>query len=183
VSPDLAFLNTSGAGLEMMLRLTWPAAHNGGVNWNSAAAWNLVNAGTLFTLPGTSLWTVRVDEAVIGTLFEDPSGLSGGGNATLTSAPISGEHDPFGEAMIVDLAFSLTPGTSAEVNGSMLLTPCLSCAGDADCDGIVDISDVLALLAAWGTDDPLFDLAPEGGDGQVDVVDLLALLASWGPCP
>ena len=45
----------------------------------------------------------------------------------------------------------------------------------------VGILDLLALLAAWGTDPggpPDFDV-----DGTVGILDLLALLANWGPCP
>ena len=45
------------------------------------------------------------------------------------------------------------------------------------------VTDFLALLAAWGSGDLLFDIAPDGGNGQVDVADLLALLADWGACP
>ncbi|MCH8153114.1 MAG: hypothetical protein IH830_12180 [Planctomycetes bacterium] len=55
------------------------------------------------------------------------------------------------------------------------------CAPDLDGDGSVGILDLLALLAAWGTDPggpPDFD-----GDGTVGILDLLALLAAWGECP
>jgi hypothetical protein len=36
---------------------------------------------------------------------------------------------------------------------------------------------------AWGTADPLYDIAPPPGDGIVGIQDFLALLGSWGPCP
>ncbi|MCZ6611253.1 MAG: hypothetical protein O6941_01350, partial [Planctomycetota bacterium] len=55
------------------------------------------------------------------------------------------------------------------------------CPWDLDASGSVGITDLLALLAAWGTDPggpPDFD-----GDGTVGIVDLLALLTNWGPCP
>ncbi|MCH7720507.1 MAG: hypothetical protein IH988_05885 [Planctomycetes bacterium] len=55
------------------------------------------------------------------------------------------------------------------------------CPGDLDADGSVGILDLLALLAAWGTDPggpPDFD-----GDGNVGILDLLTLFAAWGPCP
>jgi hypothetical protein len=46
-------------------------------------------------------------------------------------------------------------------------------------DGRVTVTDLLALLGAWG--------APSGcdasGNGVVDVADLLLLLAAWGLCP
>ncbi|MHC5024125.1 MAG: hypothetical protein ACYTGG_09465, partial [Planctomycetota bacterium] len=49
----------------------------------------------------------------------------------------------------------------------------------ADNNGIVDIVDLLALLAQWnGPGSCDFD-----GNGVVNIVDLLALLAAWGPCP
>ncbi len=60
-------------------------------------------------------------------------------------------------------------------------TDCPSCTGDLDGDGSVGASDLLTLLAAWGTDPggpPDFD-----GDGNVGASDLLILLAAWGPCP
>jgi hypothetical protein len=55
------------------------------------------------------------------------------------------------------------------------------CPPDLDGDGFVGISDLLALLAAWGTNPggpPDLD-----GNGIVGIGDLLILLASWGPCP
>jgi hypothetical protein len=57
------------------------------------------------------------------------------------------------------------------------------CPGDTNDDRKVDTSDLLYLLAAWGLDDPLADIAPPGvGDDIVDAQDLLQLLAAWGPC-
>ncbi len=55
------------------------------------------------------------------------------------------------------------------------------CPWDLDANGSVGILDLLALLAAWGTDPggpPDFN-----GDGTVGILDLLTLLANWGPCP
>ncbi len=55
------------------------------------------------------------------------------------------------------------------------------CPWDLDGGGDVGILDLLALLAAWGTDPggpPDFN-----GDGDVGILDLLTLLANWGPCP
>ncbi len=62
-----------------------------------------------------------------------------------------------------------------------LMTPLNQCPWDLDGDVSVGILDLLALLAAWGSDpggSPDFD-----GDGTVGILDLLALLANWGPCP
>jgi hypothetical protein len=54
------------------------------------------------------------------------------------------------------------------------------CPADLDGDGVVDTGDLLALLAAWGSDDADADV---NCDGIVDTADLLALLADWGACP
>jgi hypothetical protein len=57
------------------------------------------------------------------------------------------------------------------------------CPIDIDDDGIVGITDFLALLAAWG---PCPDPCPPScaadlnSDCQVDVSDFLLLLANWG---
>jgi hypothetical protein len=51
------------------------------------------------------------------------------------------------------------------------------CDADLDGDGTVDVTDLLALLGAWGGPDGDVD-----GDGTTDVTDLLALLGAWGPC-
>ena len=55
-----------------------------------------------------------------------------------------------------------------------------SCLADLDNDGNVGTSDLLIVLAAWGSDPggpPDFDC-----DGVVGTADLLFLLANWGPC-
>ena len=56
-----------------------------------------------------------------------------------------------------------------------------TCPADFDDSGDVGISDLLDLLAAWGTDGTGADLADP--TDVVDIADLLALLAAWGPCP
>ncbi|MHC5025093.1 MAG: hypothetical protein ACYTGG_14515 [Planctomycetota bacterium] len=53
------------------------------------------------------------------------------------------------------------------------------CVGDLDCDLVVDVQDLLLLLAAW--DDP-GGAADLNGNGLVEIQDLLILLAAWGPC-
>jgi len=50
-------------------------------------------------------------------------------------------------------------------------------AGD---DDTVNVNDLLALLANWGTDGPGSDLAAP--HDTIDVADLLALLGDWGSC-
>ena len=50
---------------------------------------------------------------------------------------------------------------------------------DINQNGVVDVSDLLILLAQWGKSDPIF--GDVDGNGFVDVFDLLILLSNWGP--
>jgi len=53
--------------------------------------------------------------------------------------------------------------------------------GDLNGDGVVDVSDLLILLAAWGPCSRSGDCPADlNGDGTVNVSDLLLLLANWG---
>jgi hypothetical protein len=54
---------------------------------------------------------------------------------------------------------------------------------DLNGDGVVDVADLLELLAQWGAcaDPPEPCTADLDGNGQVDVADLLQLLAAWDP--
>ena len=59
------------------------------------------------------------------------------------------------------------------------------CVEDNDCpadiieNGVVDVQDVLAILAEFGNINPDYDL---DGSGTVDVGDILIVIASWGDC-
>ena len=52
-------------------------------------------------------------------------------------------------------------------------------AADITDDGIVDISDILAILGYWGSSIPAGDV---DGNGVVDIGDLLMVVGNWGPC-
>jgi hypothetical protein len=55
------------------------------------------------------------------------------------------------------------------------------CPGDLDGDGEVGVSDLVALILAWG---PCSGCAADlDGNGAVGVSDLVALVLAWGPCP
>jgi hypothetical protein len=56
-----------------------------------------------------------------------------------------------------------------------------SCPADFDGNGMVNVLDLLDLIAAWGaTGDTPQDL---NGDSVVTVLDLLVLIGAWGDCP
>ena len=68
------------------------------------------------------------------------------------------------------------PVVAALVPGDVT-SPCVT---DLNDSGATDVDDLLALLAAWGTDGAGADIAAP--NDMVDVNDLLGLLAAWGPC-
>jgi len=61
-----------------------------------------------------------------------------------------------------------------------------TCLGDIVEDGVVDVSDLLALISSWGNcpTSCLADITPQPhGNGSVNVSDLLTVISAWGPCP
>jgi len=54
------------------------------------------------------------------------------------------------------------------------------CPGDANGDEIVDIMDLLAMLAQWGICEDCN--SDHDNNGVVDIEDLLIMLGGWGPC-
>ena len=65
-------------------------------------------------------------------------------------------------------------------NGNGIPDDCETCLGDINQDWVVNVLDLLELLAHWGEPDGSADL---NEDGIVNVIDLLVLLALWGECP
>ena len=96
--------------------------------------------------------------------------------------------DVFGRSVAISGATAIVGAREDDDNGSNSGSAYLfdaaapgMCPWDLNGNGSVGILDLLALLAAWGTDPggpPDFD-----GDGTVGILDLLTLLANWGPCP
>ena len=76
------------------------------------------------------------------------------------------EDTGFGEPPLIDMGcYEYQPPT---------------CPADITGDGVVDVLDLLAVLAAWGSSGGGGEDVT--GDGVVDVLDLLEVLAAWGPC-
>ncbi len=59
-------------------------------------------------------------------------------------------------------------------------TPSALCPADLNGDGTVGVSDILALINAWGQSNSPADL---DGSGTVEVGDVLAMMGEWGVCP
>ena len=75
----------------------------------------------------------------------------------------------------VSMAY-LTP--SLDMNNNSVPDTCDLARGDSNLDGVVDITDLLNLLAAWGVCNRCVEDTDD--DGLVNVSDLLTLLANWG---
>lgn len=78
----------------------------------------------------------------------------------------------------------ITAGTSQDLNGNGIPDECEpSCTGDINSDGVVNVSDLLAVINAWGPcPDPENCPADINDDDVVNVSDLLAVINNWGPC-
>ncbi|MCI0364610.1 MAG: dockerin type I domain-containing protein [Phycisphaerales bacterium] len=53
------------------------------------------------------------------------------------------------------------------------------CPADVVVDGTVNITDLLAVISAWGSPGGPADV---NGDNTVNITDLLLVIAAWGPC-
>lgn len=87
------------------------------------------------------------------------------------------DSDPFWIVFNQNQPQSIVADALAWVEDNLVST---SCPADLNGDGVIDVSDLLLLLAAWG-DDP-GQGADLNGDCVVDVSDLLMLLSAWGDC-
>lgn len=124
LGPNLQFINETSGTLTFDITLTLPFnSASSELQWNSDSSWTLGGPGTpsLVTAPDTPLWTVLSDGGTIGTQFDDPSGLSGGGS--LGTDPISGLLGPVSDSIGIRLVFELSGGATAGVNGFFTIVP------------------------------------------------------------
>ena len=56
----------------------------------------------------------------------------------------------------------------------------ITCLGDYNSDGWVDLTDFLIMLFYWNKNNAAHDLS---GDGKVNLTDFSILLFHWGKCP
>ena len=112
-----------------------------------------------------------------GDIIIGHSGQIAGGTALMYWRPEDGRG-----------VITLTNGTLVEETELLCLAailerlfePLLLCPADITGDGLVDVLDLLKVLAGWGQSGVPADV---NADGIVDVLDLLEILAAWGPCP
>ena len=68
-------------------------------------------------------------------------------------------------------------GADSACTDSSCSAPCM---GDVDGSSSVDVTDLLAVISAWGPCEECD--ADIDASGSVDVTDLLAIISAWGPC-
>ena len=144
-------------------------------------------------------WSVAISgaTAIVGAYRDDDHGNASGsaylfdtsmGEQITKLLPDDGAADDyFGGSIAISGATAIVGAYRNDDNGGNSGSAYLfdaaaagKCPWDLNGNGSVGILDLLALLAAWGTDPggpPDFD-----GDGTVGILDLLTLLANWGPC-
>jgi T5SS/PEP-CTERM-associated repeat protein len=116
-----------------------------------------------------------------------------GGALTVTA--LGGYEPQFGDTFDILTADTVSGGFSATalpdlpppliwhvLHDDVSVTLLVSKLGDINGDGIVDVTDFLALLGRWGPcpDPPEPSPADLDGDGTVGINDLLILLTNWG---
>jgi hypothetical protein len=151
-----------------------PSAYDtGGTNTSEVAAADLDCDGL------TDLVTSNSDSNNLSLLTNTGAGVFG--PATLEAAGTTpgdldtSDFDGDGDA---DIAVANRDSNDVSV---LINQTCIPCPADIDGDGVVNVNDFLALLAAWGPNPG--HPADINGDGTVGVNDFLELLAAWGGCP
>ena len=72
----------------------------------------------------------------------------------------------------------ITGGSSQDVNGNGVPDEC-ECPGDVTGEGVIDIEDILLVIAAFGQNGGVADI---DGSGHVDIADILIVIEGWGSC-
>jgi len=125
---------------------------------------NLLRTGTASVYDFTeSVWEYRTTLVpTFGTLQgEFGWSVAIDGNNAIVGAPF---HEPDGYAELF-----------------VGMTSACECIADISGDGIVGVTDLLSVIAAWGT--CVSCDADLNGDGIVNVSDLLTVISLWGNCP
>lgn len=123
----------------------------------------------------SQIWSLRYDGTTVSNFQERTAELAPGGGLAINSITSFGQ-DARGELYIID-------GNS--INGEIYKIV-RACAADITGDGAVNVSDLLAVINAWGpcpAPCPPNCGADAVADCVVNVSDLLAVINAWGPCP
>ena len=146
-------------------------------NYSNPTITDCVISGNTAIFRGGGIACILSSPTITGcTISENTANNIGGGiycssssSPTLTDTVVCG-NDP-------DQIYPVDGWT--DNGGNTVSDECPPDCPDVDGDGMVGVNDVLAVVAAWGSDDPDADV---NGDGIVGTDDLLAVIGAWGPC-
>ncbi len=139
---------------------------------------NSTKIGEVFNTAGTACAEFPDEDQIILPLSTFESIVGSGDADVLMTAFL----DPFAcggaNFMTVNMSFFTPLLIDIDTNDNGVPDSCDLARGDSNLDGIVNVTDLLSLLAAWG----VCPGCPEDTnlDGSVNVTDLLTLLANWG---
>ena len=151
-------------------------------------------ADTLIVTANASSWSPDVANCVPGDVlrFEYGTGyphtITSGTSCTYDGLyfdePLSSPGD-FYEFTVPDngtteIPFFCDPHFNNGMTGVITIDLPSECPADTNDDGTVNVTDILAVVAAWGENGGPADI---NGDGVVDVTDLLTVVDAWGACP
>ena len=72
-------------------------------------------------------------------------------------------------------------GEAIDENNDGVLDNCQGCTGDLNGDFVIGVSEILAIIDAWG---PCPNCSADiDQNGAVDIADLLYIVGNWGSCP
>jgi hypothetical protein len=154
-------------------------AHIGGADSITLRRANANNVGGLFNTlaigrkPEFVFW-LSADHGWNDSVAAGADVAPGGGGGGGVPDPDSNPNDPYGDG---DSDQFPTP------MNSYFPAPCESCLADVNLSGVVDLSDLTALLSAFGScyGDPSYTIETDlNGDGCVDLGDLTLLLSAFG---
>ena len=118
--------------------------------------------------------------------------LQNDGNLSFTSLDLAeGEFPLLVDAGDIDGNGTIDLITIGDGGGSLLRGPSpllalrateslCNCPGDSDCNGTVDVEDLLGVIADYGCSRDC--IADVNDDGLVDVEDVLVVISGWGDC-
>ncbi|MBX3372858.1 MAG: hypothetical protein KF817_03425 [Phycisphaeraceae bacterium] len=152
---------------------------------NSAdLAFEILNAGDAdgaISFQVASGGVLSVNGLPPGTVLSSYAGIDSGHSLLVPLEAAFDEHVPlqvFDVVLLTDLDSDGHADPVSSIGLLSVLKP--TCPGDIDCDGHVNFSDLVTLLAAWG---PCPACSTDlDGNGTINFDDLLILLAAWGPC-